>query len=625
MTAHSNRYARNSFIEAGAERLRRLCTSTGLDHRSNEVLSMFEKALSPWGGQPIGETPRWASEVGDDHTPYEFSVAFGSRVELRLLLEPLGEPPSLVSNRERALAVIEDLSDVCAVSTARLALIADLFFPPKPQGLFAVWLGVTFEADGVPDLKIYLNPQAQGVSLAAALVEEALVRLGFPHAWPIIAGTICRRDRNLDELKYFGLDLTHNEAARVKVYVRHLEATVEVLEPAAEGALNYRSGVFSEFVRAVSAVPGGPLKGRAPATCLSFVGGTAEPIAATLHFPVNGGYAAHDGEILGRVARYMKKHGLPSEEYERTLDAVAPRRLEDGIGIQSYASLRPEERGMRVTVYYPPELYHPGMIAPTSCRPPPRTPQEIVERFERESAVEYPFFRRLRREPVDLHKLWWLMANAQIGIINDFARRLAQVIAKVTDDRVRSILAHQLNDELGDGDFKQAHSQLFAKLLKGLEPWRPARVDDGLLAPGRELSAALESVYNSSDPFEGVGATMVIEILGRQGDQFIGDEFRRQMQVDPEALAWLNLHERLEVEHAEESMELANLVPAAAMPALWRGAERVNNASIAFYDALYGVCFSGRVYSSSQVSSGTHRVAESPETDHGRSKRKHKA
>jgi hypothetical protein len=202
------------------------------------------------------------------------------------------------------------------------------------------------------------------------------------------------------------------------------------------------------------------------------------------------------------------------------------------------------------------------------------------------------------------------MANAEVGIVRDFSRRLAQTVAKVSDNRIRSILARQLNDELGSGCFERAHSNLFAKLLGGLEPWRPDTIDEMLLSPGRELSAELEAVYYSADAAEGVGATIIVEILGQQVDQFLGAEFRRQKQVDPTTLEWLNLHEGLEVEHAKESLDLANLVDSASLPAVWRGANRVATASTAFFDAMYGVCFEGKCNTLSKyASSGVMRVA----------------
>lgn len=582
---------RNTYLLQGTNKLVRLCRATGLESQTDAVLEMFSRLLAPWGDEVVGDAPVWPSEVGDDHTPYEFSAAFGDRTELRLLVEPLGSPPSLESNRDRALAVLQDLSKDHPISLERLDKVRDLFLPERPQGLFSVWLGVSF-SPGAPDVKLYLNPEAQGPGRAAALVEEAMVRLGFPKGWHAISRSIARRGRELDELKYFSLDVTPSNTARVKVYARHLNATVQECEDAASVARSHRAGDISEFAKAMAPGENGILPGRPPATCLSFVEGDDErPAAVTHHFPVNGGYAVNDAAVAARVRDYLAQNGADPRAYDQCFQAVADRPLDGGIGLQSYASLRRDKKGVRLTAYFPLELHEPGKIASAAPRPAPSTPAEIVERFEAESLADHPFMRRIRREPVDLYKLWKLMANAQIGIVAGFSRRLAQVVARVTDERVRSILARQLNDELGGGNYDKAHSQLFGKLVMGLERWKPSQLTDALFAPGATLSDALEAIYMSDDPWEGVGATMVIEIFGRQVDQFFGDEFRRQMEVDPKSLEWLTMHEELEVDHSAESMELAHLVPAAALPSVWRGAARVSRVSTEFFDGVYRVAF----------------------------------
>ena len=76
-------------------------------------------------------------------------------------------------------------------------------------------------------------------------------------------------------------------------------------------------------------------------------------------------------------------------------------------------------------------------MLPAKCVSEYATPSENVRRDRRtlraEPITDHPFMRRLRREPVDLYKIWKLMANAQIGIVNGFSRRLAQVVAKVDE------------------------------------------------------------------------------------------------------------------------------------------------------------------------------------------------
>jgi hypothetical protein len=113
-----------------------------------------------------------------------------------------------------------------------------------------------------------------------------------------------------------------------------------------------------------------------------------------------------------------------------------------------------------------------------------------------------------------------------------------------------------------------------------------------MLAPGFALGEELERCYVTAEPYEGVGASLVVEVYGKQVDTVIADQFRRQTRIPPSALEWLHLHETLEVEHAGEAMDIARLIPAGpGSEAAWRGARAVATASRAFFDTLYRQCY----------------------------------
>lgn len=227
---------------------------------------------------------------------------------------------------------------------------------------------------------------------------------------------------------------------------------------------------------------------------------------------------------------------------------------------------------------------------------PPVQMLEIVDRFERsEPITNHPFMQRLAREEPNLQHLWLLLANFQISISKSFARRLAGIAGRVDDERIRCILAVQLNDEMGRGKFEDAHINLFASMMQQLEPWRPAGADERVLSAGRNLDPKLARIYGAEDVFESVGAVMAGEVFGKQMDQFIGDLFRRQTELDTNSLKWLVLHEELEVAHADESSELARLVPAASLNACWRGACNLAAAGGSFLDDLYELAYGNRM------------------------------
>ena len=229
----------------------------------------------------------------------------------------------------------------------------------------------------------------------------------------------------------------------------------------------------------------------------------------------------------------------------------------------------------------------------SSSLQPPSKLEDIITRYETQEPITgHRFLQRLRHEPVQLQHLWVLLANFQISISKNFAQHLASIIVRVEDERVRSILAEQLNDELGRGKPERAHTQLFIAMMKQLAPWRPQEAqDDRMLSAGRNLVPRLAEIYGASNVDEALGALMAGEVFGKQMDQFIGDEFRRQQEISPESLEWLALHEQLEVEHAESSLDLARLLPKESLDAAWSGASRLAHAGWGFLDDLYAIVY----------------------------------
>ena len=194
-----------------------------------------------------------------------------------------------------------------------------------------------------------------------------------------------------------------------------------------------------------------------------------------------------------------------------------------------------------------------------SPRGVPSTAEAIVDDYERLEVSDHPLFVELRARPVDLATIWLLMANLAAGISKDFVAWLAQTIARVEDRRVASLLAKQLNDELGGGAFDQIHSSLLQRFIVGLEPWRPAGLAP--LGPGQRLAQRGTLLFQTAEIYEALGALMVGEIFAKKMDHCVGDEIRRQNAISADALTWLTLHEMLESDHADDSRELAALLP----------------------------------------------------------------
>jgi pyrroloquinoline quinone (PQQ) biosynthesis protein C len=225
-------------------------------------------------------------------------------------------------------------------------------------------------------------------------------------------------------------------------------------------------------------------------------------------------------------------------------------------------------------------------VANTSQVESPGSAKDIVDEYERYEVSDHSFFRELQRQPVDYAALWLLMANLQCSISNHFVRWLAGVIQRIDDPRIASLLAKQLNDELGNGDYKQIHSVLLDRFVTGLEQRVELIAEGDWLQPGRGLLASMTSTFSAPEPFEGVGALMVSEVFAKKMDRCVGDELRRQSALSKETMVWLDLHEQLEVVHADDSYELAVRVPEQGpqLSAAWRGARAEWNALWGFLD-----------------------------------------
>ncbi|HMG19657.1 MAG TPA: tryptophan dimethylallyltransferase family protein, partial [Kofleriaceae bacterium] len=185
------------------------------------ILAVFGELLGTSAGRRGQDGPAYASDVVDDHTPFEMSLAIGGTApELRLLVETVGADSSLAARWQAARALGERLRDRHGADLRRLDAIADLFQPRRDHGVLAMWYAVGFRPGQPPQWKAYVDLRARGNEHARAVLEEALDRLGLAAAYPRLMREAGGRDL-LDELVYFSLDLADHDRARVKAYFRH--------------------------------------------------------------------------------------------------------------------------------------------------------------------------------------------------------------------------------------------------------------------------------------------------------------------------------------------------------------------------------------------------------------------
>lgn len=585
---------RRTLGELGCDQLSMLATAT--DISPEQPVRIFTHLLGASAARSSPK-PGYASDVVDDHTPYEFSVAFnGTSAELRMLVETIDDEgdTSLPARWAAARRASAWLRDEYGADLSKLDRIADLFEPKTDSGLFALWHAVVFRPNAKPDVKIYVDLRARGAALSAAVLEEALARLDLSAAYHPLVSEACARGTMVDELVYFSLDLAAHDRARVKAYVRHHYATADDLEKVIGTRGGVAPGEVTSFLETVLGSTG-PYKARPIVSCWSFSEGKT---GATLYAPV-AYYVRDDAEARDRVHRWANVIGTDVTRYDRCIASFARRPLDQGVGMHSYVSWKREGGNPKLTTYFAPEAYataEPGSLAMKRFPVPrrPAVPTDLVHWLETvEKCTDHPLFRRLGREPATLAPLWTILANNWVGIGNQFPRWLAGLVARVEDDRVRSVLAKQLDDELGHGVPDQAHRLLFQRMLSDLEPWAPDGDRERLLAPGRRLASDMAHNYLAKPELEAIGGTLVAEIYGKQVDQAIGALLRRQNAVDVQQLTWLVLHEQLEEDHAEESFDLAAMLPSdpASQAAVCRGAEALAQLGTRYFDDIYRVVF----------------------------------
>jgi DMATS type aromatic prenyltransferase len=352
--------------DLAAVQLRTLCEALGMQDSYSDYLLLQRFLFGAWGERTRSNSPsaRYPSLIGDDHSPYEYSVAFTKRdIELRLLLEAQAAIPTLLANHRAALELNIRIAEVFPIDLSRLNSVIDLFCPAQPRGDFSLWHAVSLRKNRPPKFKVYLNPQARGRDESSSVVYEALRRLGLGGAVDVLRKEVAHRGSQRDEMNYFSLDLSDAPSARVKIYFCHHRASAGDLERSFSASPSHVAGDVVDFC-ADMVGHAGPFSRKPVTSCFSFTEGSARPRAATFHLPI-AHYAPDDQLIAERIAAFMGKHELGVNRYADLVARFARRPLESGGGVQSYASFRRDPvEGMLLTAYLSPELFaaHPQQV-----------------------------------------------------------------------------------------------------------------------------------------------------------------------------------------------------------------------------------------------------------------------
>ncbi len=346
--------ARPTYGSSGQRKLALLCKGLGASSRaSQEAFRVFRLLSDSWADRPLGSTPAWQTDITDDGTPFEFSVAFdGGTPRIRILIESQKGEMTLASSWAAGLELNERLGHLANVDLEHFNRVSDLFAPSEGAAVsFALWHGAELDANNRCSYKVYVNPQVHGPGAAWRTVMESLARLGAENAREFI-GSLLGSSDNGSRLAFFSLDLSADRGSRIKIYVANPGIVAEDIERVLAGTRDYVAGDGAHWIRQLLGTDG-PLQHRPLLTCFSFTAGDHTP-SATLHVPIRN-YAPHDGYSVDRACEFLTPKD--AKTLRRTVALFACRPLDVMPAVLTYISLRRLPGGLNVTTYFAPEAF----------------------------------------------------------------------------------------------------------------------------------------------------------------------------------------------------------------------------------------------------------------------------
>jgi DMATS type aromatic prenyltransferase len=343
----------HSLGSVGRVKLFSLCDALEMRGEAKPALQVFDALAQTWAARPVGEGPHCPSEISEDHSPFEFSLALGGvRPEVRMRAEAQGEGMDIRSHWDAAWQLNEHLLRTFGVVLSRARAVKDVFEPRDPGAHFGLWHAASLKPGGQPRFEVYFNAQAAGAERAADLVKEALRRLGFVRAWEFVHTHGMFRG-HADQPIYFSVDLSAHSGAQVKVHIAHQNATAVEMERILASNPDHRPGEARRFCSAMAGSEG-PFQAP-PVTCMAFAArDDFQPAGISLHMPIRC-YATHDLAAMKRISSYL----WPEEamRYQAAVMRMAGRRLGDGAGLHTVASFQRRDGLRRLSVSLSPEVY----------------------------------------------------------------------------------------------------------------------------------------------------------------------------------------------------------------------------------------------------------------------------
>jgi hypothetical protein len=340
-----------SLGSAGLGKLEALCDALAVSAGERRgATALFEEISSSWGDWEVGDAPSWPSDITDDGTPFEFSVAFeNQRRELRMLFESQTYPPSNRSTWDAGIAFGERLRKSGRADLTLFEQISGLFAPKAEKAArFSLWHAAVVRERSCL-YKAYFNPELDDPTQAPVRVDLALGRLGLERARKFVSACLGLVPFST-RLPYFSVDLERPELARAKIYLAADSAEHAAAIVAESGGLD--PAVCTDWLRALVGTEA-PHRRRPFLICAGFKAGSSDP-DVTLHVPIRS-FTENDAESVARAAQLL---GASDAACLRSVvEAVSGHSATATSGVLTYASLRRSAGTVRMTGYFAPQLY----------------------------------------------------------------------------------------------------------------------------------------------------------------------------------------------------------------------------------------------------------------------------
>ncbi|MEV6332990.1 tryptophan dimethylallyltransferase family protein [Streptomyces sp. NPDC051909] len=345
----------SSYSDIGCSKLGGIARAVGFTEEAiGRILGDFSEMLDGWGDLPVGDEPRYPSDVANDGMPIEFSIAWSpTGIKLRALVEPLGSgEPTKASVARSSANLVRRLAKRHSAFIDKYLEIEDLFVSESPVSHFSVWHSVEWGPSGDAMFKLYLNPGVHGESRSPEILRQALQRLGMEESWNLLAEKFHNFSDPRDYPIILSIDLVDSAASRVKIYFRHAGMTASEIDPLGSLGEGYKTGAIRDICTYVVGDEGPYSK--APITCLTFRGDSAAVRGVTFYCPLAPNLP-NDEIISGRLADFADPGLIDPQVYARVLDAASHVPL-DQSAAQSWISVKNFD-DPTMTLYVGPEIY----------------------------------------------------------------------------------------------------------------------------------------------------------------------------------------------------------------------------------------------------------------------------